>query len=196
MISSLNLKLFVNKFKISQKDFPSHPKTENKIQKSPHDEGKVFPYFIFFFASSTWQFCFKREVGFTTRQLSIPPCTSSHSCCHGHEILEVEEYYLQKFDVNLLRKKILQQQECELAIAAPIGIKQEIIQPSADFNPVGFAIVPSKELPAESFTTIQPTTNISSLPSSHTPAYTQPLKHLASTHTDVNRPVIKAITPV
>lgn len=40
MISSLNLKLFVNKFKISQNDFPSHLKTENKIQKSPHDEVK------------------------------------------------------------------------------------------------------------------------------------------------------------
>lgn len=51
---------------------------------------------------------------------------------------------------------LLQQQECELTIATP-EIQQEIIEPSTDFYPVGFAILPSKELPTESLTTIQPT---------------------------------------
>lgn len=83
---------------------------------------------------------------------------------------------------------LLQQQECELTIATP-EIQQEIIEPSTDFNPVGFAILPSKELPTESLTTIQQTSNISSLHGPHTPAYTQPMKHFTAAHTDVYRSV-------
>lgn len=118
-------------------------------------------------------------MGLIPRQSSIPPpepapLLAAMTC---DEILK--DYYLEEFNVNLL-----QQQECELTIASP-EIQQEIIEPSTDFYPVGFAILPSKKLPTESLTTIQPTLNISSLPGPHTPAYTQPMKHLKPAHTDV-----------
>lgn len=79
----------------------------------------------------------------------------------------LKNYYLEEFNVNLL-----QQQECELTIATP-EIQQEIIEPSTDFYPVGFAILPSKELPTESLTTIQPTfKHLQLTRSSHPSVYT------------------------
>lgn len=71
------------------------------------------------------------------------------------------------------------------------------IQPTSNIAiPVYRSVTPSEELPTESLTTIHPTSNISSLPGPHTPAYTQPMKHLKPAHTDVYRPVVEAITPV
>lgn len=94
---------------------------------------------------------------------------------------------------------LLQQQEYELTITTEI--QQELIEPSTDFNPLEFAILPSRELPTDSLINIQqtsniaipvyrsvspseelPTESISSSPGPHTPAYTQPMEHLKAEH--------------